>query len=216
MSKIITMRKICKSYKTKYDRLDVLKSVDLEVEQGEFVMFSGNSGCGKTTLLNVIGFMDTYDSGSYIFNGSDTAGLNEKQRAVIRNRDIGFVFQSYNLLYSMTARENIEVPLGFAGVGKAERRRRADELMEKLGIADRANHHPGSMSGGEQQRVAIARAIANDPKLILADEPTGNLDDANTAEIMEILKKLNADGATIVMVTHDSALLGEASRVVYM
>jgi len=210
------MRKICKSYKTKYDRLDVLKSVDLEVEQGEFVMFSGNSGCGKTTLLNVIGFMDTYDSGSYIFNGSDTAGLNEKQRAVIRNRDIGFVFQSYNLLYSMTARENIEVPLGFAGVGKAERRRRADELMEKLGIADRANHHPGSMSGGEQQRVAIARAIANDPKLILADEPTGNLDDANTAEIMGILKKLNADGATIVMVTHDSALLGEASRVVYM
>lgn len=212
MKNIITMSDVCKSFKTGYGRIDILNGISLEVNQGEFLVILGKSGCGKTTLLNIIGFMDDLTSGTYIFNGDDNYSFSGTKKSQIRNENIGFVFQSYNLINNMTAIENVEIPLGYKGVKKRERKERALSLLEQVGMSDRRSHLPCNMSGGEQQRVAIARALANNPLLILADEPTGNLDEKNAVEIMKILKEQNQNGTTIIMVTHNTGMLDYATR----
>jgi putative ABC transport system ATP-binding protein len=212
MKNIITMSDVCKSFKTGYGRIDILNGISLEVSQGEFLVILGKSGCGKTTLLNIIGFMDDLTSGTYIFNENNSANFTGTKKSKIRNENIGFVFQSYNLINNMTALENVEIPMGYKGMNKKDRTERASKLLEQVGISDRLKHLPCNMSGGEQQRVAIARALANNPLLILADEPTGNLDEKSAEEVMNILKKLNHDGTTVIMVTHDTGMLDYATR----
>lgn len=212
MKNIITMTDVCKSFKTGYGRIDILNGISLDVNQGEFLVILGKSGCGKTTLLNIIGFMDDLTSGTYIFDGSDSSGFTGNKKSKIRNANIGFVFQSYNLINSMTAIENVEIPMGYKGMNKKDRTERASSLLEQVGVSNRLKHLPCNMSGGEQQRVAIARALANNPLLILADEPTGNLDEKTTGEIMNLLKELNQNGTTVIMVTHNTDMLEYATR----
>ncbi len=212
MKNIITMTDVCKSFKTGYGRIDILNGISLEVNQGEFLVILGKSGCGKTTLLNIIGFMDDLTSGTYIFDGSDSSRFTGNKKSKIRNENIGFVFQSYNLINSMTAIENVEIPMGYKGMNKKDRIERATSLLEQGGVSNRLKHLPCNMSGGEQQRVAIARALANNPLLILADEPTGNLDEKTTGEIMDLLKELNQNGTTVIMVTHNTDMLEYATR----
>ncbi|MDD4774232.1 MAG: ABC transporter ATP-binding protein [Eubacteriales bacterium] len=212
MKNIITMSEVYKSFKTGYGRIDILNGISLEVNQGEFLVILGKSGCGKTTLLNIIGFMDDLTSGTYIFNASDSSRFTGNKKSKIRNENIGFVFQSYNLINSMTAIENVEIPMGYKGMNKKDRIERATSLLEQVGVSNRFRHLPCNMSGGEQQRVAIARALANNPLLILADEPTGNLDEKTTGEIMDLLKELNQNGTTVIMVTHNTDMLEYATR----
>lgn len=211
MNNIVTLSDIYKNFNTKHGRIDVLNGINLEIRSGDFAVILGKSGCGKSTLLNVMGFMDNFTSGRYLFGEQDASCFSSAEKAKIRNEKIGFVFQSYNLIHTMTALENVEIPMGYKGIGKGERRNRAMELLEKVGVSHRANHKPYDMSGGEQQRTAIARAIVNEPILILADEPTGNLDEKNADEIMGLLKQLNENGTTVVMVTHNSNMIKFAS-----
>ena len=211
---IVSIKDLHKKFGNGRSAVSILNGVDLAIKRGSFLAITGNSGSGKTTLLNIIGFMDTYTSGSYIFDGVDTNTLSGSDRARIRGSKIGFVFQSYNLINTMTARENIELPLGYNGVGKSERRNRSDELLEYVGLSHRRDSLPSKMSGGEQQRVAIARAMVYKPQIILADEPTGNLDERNTGEIMEVFGNLNRGGTSIVMVTHNSGLVSLADEAV--
>src|SRR6185369_17442727 len=173
-----------------------------EIKEGEFVAIMGPSGCGKSTLLNIIGLLDDLDGGSFMFNDTEVSKFNERKRAEVRKHNIGFVFQSFNLIDELTVFENVELPLIYTGVGSAERKRMVDEVLDKIQIAHRRNHYPQQLSGGQQQRVAVARAVVNKPKLILADEPTGNLDSHNGNEVMQLLTDLNEQGTTIVMVTH--------------
>lgn len=193
-----------------------LNEVNLNIKQGEFVAIMGPSGCGKSTLLNVLGLLDTPTSGSYIFNEQETTKMNKSQKNDIRKKNLGFIFQNFNLIDELSVKENIELPLIYNHVPSRERKAKVTEIMEQIGIAHRANHLPQQLSGGQQQRVAVARALVNNPKLILADEPTGNLDSTHGADVMGLLAKLHIEGATIVMVTHSMHDARYASRVVQM
>jgi putative ABC transport system ATP-binding protein len=213
---MLSMRDLSRVYRTDTVETTALDGIFLDVADGEFVAVMGPSGCGKSTLLNVIGMLDSPTSGSYVFNGTEVAGLSESKLADFRKRNIGFIFQSFNLVDELSVRENIELALLYHNVPAAERRTRVDEVMDKVGIAHRARHRPSQLSGGQQQRVAVARALVANPNLILADEPTGNLDTAHGEEVMKMLQALNAEGSTIVMVTHSPSHADYAGRVVNM
>ncbi len=203
---------ICKTFTMGSSQVRAVRGIDLTIERGEFVSIMGASGSGKSTLLNIIGCLDAPSSGVYRLGGEDVAGLADHQLAMIRNRRIGFVFQSFNLIARNTAQKNVEKPLIYRGIGAARRKQLAGEMLRKLGLYDRRDHFPSQLSGGQQQRVAIARALVTDPDLLIADEPTGNLDSAMGQEIMQLLRGVSDEGRTVVMVTHDRALAACASR----
>ena len=205
-----------KTFSRGSQRIPVLSDVSLRIERGELVAIMGPSGSGKSTLLNILGCLDRPSAGSYQFAGQPAGNLNARELAALRNRHIGFVFQSFNLLPRLSAAQNVELPLAYAGVGARERRQRATELLDRMGLAERALHLPQQLSGGQQQRVAIARAIANRPALILADEPTGSLDSRSGQAILALFEQLNRSGVTLVMVTHDAAVARHARRIVAM
>ena len=211
---MIRMQSVSKIYGTGKARVEALKDIDLEVKDNEFVGLIGPSGSGKSTLMNIIGCLDAPTSGEYFFAGEPVARLDHDQLAAIRNRKIGFVFQSFNLLPYATAAENVELPMTLMGVRRRTRRARALELLEKVGLAGRAHHKPGELSGGEMQRVAIARSLANEPKLILADEPTGNLDTQSGDEILAVFEDLWKQGHTLIVITHNLNISARAQRVV--
>ena len=213
---MLSMREVSRVYRTDTVETTALDGIFLDVADGEFVAIMGPSGCGKSTLLNVIGMLDSPTSGSYVFNGTEVANLSESKLADFRKRNIGFIFQSFNLVDELSVRENIELARLYQNVPTGERRTRVDAVMDKVGIAHRAKHRPSQLSGGQQQRVAVARALVAAPKLILADEPTGNLDTAHGEEVMKMLQALNNEGSTIVMVTHSPAHADYAGRVVNM
>jgi putative ABC transport system ATP-binding protein len=213
---MLHMRALSRVYRTDMVETTALDAVDLDIHEGEFVAIMGPSGCGKSTLLNLMGMLDAPTSGSYVFAGQEVTNLPEPKLAEVRKAGIGFIFQSFNLVDELTVRENVELALLYHDVPAAERRRRADEVMDRVGIAHRARHRPSQLSGGQQQRVAVARALVAQPKLILADEPTGNLDTNHGEEVMRMLQSLNGHGSTIVMVTHSPAHADYASRVVNM
>jgi putative ABC transport system ATP-binding protein len=213
---MLQMRALSRVYRTDTIETTALDAIDLDVLAGEFVAIMGPSGCGKSTLLNVMGMLDAPSSGSYLLDGKEVAGLGEARLAEMRKANIGFIFQSFNLVDELTVRENIELALLYHKVPAAERQARVEAVMDRVGIAHRARHRPGQLSGGQQQRVAVARALVAEPKLILADEPTGNLDTNHGEEVMRMLQSLNAAGSTIVMVTHSPAHADYASRVVNM
>ncbi len=189
-----------------------LEEIHLEVRQGEYVAISGPSGCGKTTLLSILGLLDTPTDGKYFLDGNDVSDLTMSQRAHIRNRHIGFIFQAFNLIGDLNVYENVELPLTYRGMPSAERKQRVHDALEKVGMAHRVKHYPSQLSGGQQQRVAVARAVAGDPLILLADEPTGNLDSTNGGAVMDLLKELHREGATICMVTHDPRYAHFAER----
>jgi putative ABC transport system ATP-binding protein len=213
---MLHMRALSRTYRTDTVETTALDAIDLDIMPGEFVAIMGPSGCGKSTLLNLMGMLDSPTSGSYVFDGKEVAGLSEAKLAEVRKASIGFIFQSFNLVDELSVRENVELALLYHGVPAAERRRRTEEVMDRVGIAHRARHFPSQLSGGQQQRVAVARALVAEPKLILADEPTGNLDTNHGEEVMKMLQTLNAQGSTIVMVTHSPSHADYASRVVNM
>jgi putative ABC transport system ATP-binding protein len=213
---MLQMRQLSRVYQTDMVETTALDAIDLDVAASEFVAIMGPSGCGKSTLLNLMGMLDSPSSGSYVFDGQEVAGLGEARLSAVRKANLGFIFQSFNLIDELTVRENVELALLYHDVPAAERKRRTDEVMDRVGIAHRARHRPSQLSGGQQQRVAVARALVAEPKLILADEPTGNLDTSHGEEVMRMLQSLNAQGATIVMVTHSPAHADYAGRVVNM
>ena len=211
---MIKVSDIVKIYKNGSMELKVLKGLNLSVSEGEYVAFMGPSGSGKSTLMNILGCLDSLTSGTYILDNQDVSTIKGNALAEIRNKKIGFVFQTFNLLPKMTALENVALPALYAGVKKAERLKKATEALESVGLGERIHHKPNEMSGGQRQRVAIARAIINNPKILLADEPTGNLDSKSTEEILEIFKKLNDKGTTIVMVTHEEDVAEHCKRII--
>ena len=216
---VIDITKMTKTYGEGDIAVHALNGLDLQVERGEFVAIMGPSGSGKSTLMNIIGCLDRATSGLYILDGEDVSSLNRDQLASVRNRKIGFVFQSYNLLPRLSARKNVMLPMmynGFQNWSEDQRSDRASELLDLVGLGDRLHHLPTELSGGQQQRVAIARALINDPSIVLADEPTGNLDSRSSTEIMGIFHRLHSQGATIVMVTHEAERAREAGRVVHV
>lgn len=216
MEEIIRLEHINKIYHPGENEIQALSDVSLTVHKGEFVAIVGQSGSGKSTLMNLLGCLDTPTDGAYILEGSDVSTLSDHQLSAIRNRQIGFIFQGFNLIPSLTALENVELPLIYRGVGREERRRAARESLERVGLSNRMRHRPAEMSGGQQQRVAIARAIAAHPPILLADEPTGNLDSASGADVMDILRSLNRDGHTVILITHDSGIAAAIDRVVHI
>jgi putative ABC transport system ATP-binding protein len=193
-----------------------LSGIDLEIGRGEYVSIAGPSGCGKSTLLAILGLLDTATEGTYLLNGNQVVNLSLSERARVRNREIGFIFQSFNLIGDLTVFENVELPLIYRGMKAAERRERVGQALERVGMAHRAKHLPSQLSGGQQQRVAVARAVAGQPSILLADEPTGNLDSKNGEAVMELLKELHTGGATICMVTHDPRYAAHADRTVHL
>ena len=209
---IITVDKVNKTYKNGSLELQVLKNISFKVDKGEFLAIMGSSGSGKSTMMNILACLDSQYEGTYILDGIDISKLSENQLSEIRNKKIGFIFQSFNLLPRLSALENVELPLVYSSVPKAERHKRAAELLEMVGLKDRMHHKPNELSGGQRQRVAIARALVNDPSIILADEPTGNLDSKSEEEIIEILQELNRMGKTIVIVTHEPNIGDIAQR----
>jgi putative ABC transport system ATP-binding protein len=211
---MIKVKDLCKVFRTEEVETIALDKVGFEVNDGEFVAIMGPSGCGKSTLLNILGLLDNPTSGQYWLGDKEVAGLKENERTAIRKGQVGFVFQSFNLIDELNVEENIALPLAYLGMPKAERKAKVDEVMRRMNIAHRAKHFPHQLSGGQQQRVAIARAVVFGPKLILADEPTGNLDSKNGAEVMRLLTELNHEGTTIVMVTHNEHDAQMAHRVV--
>ena len=211
---MIDVSDIVKIYKTGHLELTVLKGLNLSVKEGEYVAFMGPSGSGKSTLMNILGCLDSLTSGKYILDNQDVSTIKGDELAEVRNKKIGFVFQTFNLLPKMTAVENVALPALYAGVKKSERIKRATEALESVGLGDRIHHKPSEMSGGQRQRVAIARAIINNPRILLADEPTGNLDSKSGEEVLEIFKKLNDNGTTIVMVTHEEDVAGHCKRII--
>ena len=211
MIKTVNLQKI---FRTEEVQTLALNDVNIEVNEGEFVAIMGPSGCGKSTLLNILGLLDNPTAGEYYLNGTEVSKFTESQRTSLRKGVIGFVFQSFNLIDELNVYENIELPLLYMSVPQAERKRRVEQAMERMGIMHRVKHFPQQLSGGQQQRVAIARAVVAGPKLILADEPTGNLDSKNGKEVMDLLKELNKEGTTIVMVTHSQHDAGFADRII--
>jgi putative ABC transport system ATP-binding protein len=214
MQGIIHLENICKSYYLGKQELQVLKGINIDIFKNEYVALMGPSGSGKSTLMNILGCLDTPTSGRYILNGHDVSRMIDNDLAEIRNKEIGFVFQQFNLLPRLTAAENVALPLIYSGIAKKERMDRAREVLHKVKLDDRSHHKPNELSGGQCQRVAIARALINDPAIILADEPTGNLDSKTSYEIMDILGKIHSDGNTVVLVTHEEDIAGFAHRVV--
>ncbi|RSJ69795.1 Macrolide export ATP-binding/permease protein MacB [Streptococcus oralis] len=212
MKQLISLKNICRSYRNGEQELQVLKNINLEIGEGEFVAIMGPSGSGKSTLMNTIGMLDTPTSGEYYLECQEVARLGEKQLAQVRNQQIGFVFQQFFLLSKMDAVQNVELPLIYAGVPAAQRRKLAEEYLSKVELTDRIHHLPSELSGGQKQRVAIARALVNDPSIILADEPTGALDTKTGSQIMELLVELNEEGKTIIMVTHEPEIAAYAKR----
>ncbi len=213
---MIKIKDLIKKYRTEEVETIALNHLSFEVKKGEFVAVMGPSGCGKSTLLNIIGLLDNVDEGSYIFSGEEVARYNERKRSELRKHNIGFVFQSFNLIDELTVFENVELPLIYTKVKAAERKKRVEEVLDKMKITHRRNHFPQQLSGGQQQRVAVARAVVNHPKLILADEPTGNLDSNNGNEVMQLLTDLNEQGATIIMVTHSEHDARYSHRIIRM
>ncbi len=213
---MIQIKDLEKYYKTEEVKTIALNNLSFQVKDGEFVAVMGPSGCGKSTLLNILGLLDNADGGSYIFNGEEVVNFKERERAKLRKHNIGFVFQSFNLMDQLTVFENIELPLIYAGVKKSERKAKVEEVLTKMQIMHRRNHFPQQLSGGQQQRVAVGRAVVNNPKLLLADEPTGNLDSGNGDEVMELLTELNNQGATIIMVTHSEHDAKYSHRIIRM
>ena len=211
---LIRLNGIKKVFYTDEVETHALAGIHLEIQQGEYVAIAGPSGCGKSTLLAILGLLDTPTEGTYELNGAQVANLSLSERARVRNREIGFIFQSFNLIGDLTVFENVELPLSYNNVPAPDRRRRVEEVLEKMNMGHRLKHFPMQLSGGQQQRVAVARAIVNAPKLILADEPTGNLDSEHGKEVMGLLKQLNKEGSTIVMVTHSEHDASFASRTV--
>ncbi|MCM8710709.1 ABC transporter ATP-binding protein [Clostridium sp. SYSU_GA19001] len=211
---MLEIKDVVKRYVTGDINFTALKGVSLKIEKGEFTSIMGPSGSGKSTMMNILGCLDRMDSGTYILNGQNVSNLTDKQLAHIRNREIGFVFQAFNLLPRMTVLENVELPMAYAGVPKKIRREKALMALDKVGLSDRVKHRPNEISGGQKQRVAIARAIVNTPAVIMADEPTGNLDTKSSVEIMKIFQDLNNEGATIIMVTHEPDIAQHTKRVV--
>jgi putative ABC transport system ATP-binding protein len=211
---VIAMSRITKIYDTGKIRVEALKGVDLNIGAGEFVAIVGPSGSGKSTLMNLVGCLDTPTGGTYLLRDKEVAGLDKNELAKIRNERVGFVFQNFNLLPQITAFENVEMPLMFGGVPRKERKERVHALLEKVGLADRMEHRPTELSGGQMQRVAVARALAMDPDIVLADEPTGNLDTSSGGDVMSLFEELWKQGRTMIVITHDAALARRAGRIV--
>ena len=214
MGALVEVRDVCKIYNPGENEVRALDHVDVTIQENEFVAIIGHSGSGKSTLMNMLGCLDVPTSGTYFLHGQDVSGMSDDELSDVRNREIGFIFQGFNLIPSLTAEENVELPLIYRRVGKRERKQLARQALEKVGLSHRMFHKPSEMSGGQQQRVAIARAIAQAPPIILADEPTGNLDSHSTREIMGILKKLHQDGHTVILITHDNDIAARAERVI--
>lgn len=211
---MIKISDLVKVYKQGSLEVTALKGINLFVDKGEFVSIMGSSGCGKSTFMNVLGCLDSPTSGSFVLDGIEVSKLGENQLAEIRNKKIGFIFQTFNLLPRLTSVENVELPMVYAGVKKSERRRIALDALDKVGLMSRAGHKPHELSGGQRQRVAVARSLVNSPSVLLADEPTGNLDSKSTFEVIDIFKKLNSEGTTIVMVTHEPDVAEHTKRIV--
>ncbi|APG64848.1 macrolide ABC transporter ATP-binding protein [Tenacibaculum todarodis] len=211
---MIRIEKLHKSYPIGKDSLHVLKGIDLHIKEGEFVSIMGSSGSGKSTLLNIVGLLDSHDEGDYYLNGELIENLNEKKAAILRNKFLGFVFQSFNLISYKTALENVALPLSYKGIARKERLKIALEYLDKVGLKPWANHLPNELSGGQKQRVAIARALATKPKVVLADEPTGALDSATTDSVMGLLKDINDEGMTVFVITHEEEVAEQTKRVV--
>ena len=214
MEQLIKVEDLCKIYNPGENEVRALDHVNLEIGQGEFVAIIGQSGSGKSTFMNMLGCLDIPTSGKYYLNGTDVSTMTDSQLSTIRNKEIGFIFQGFNLIANLTAIENVELPLIYRGIDKKTRRDLAKEALEMVGLGKRMDHKPAEMSGGQQQRVAIARAIAAKPPVILADEPTGNLDTASSKEILDILKDLHEGGRTVILITHDNGIAQQAKRVV--
>jgi putative ABC transport system ATP-binding protein len=211
---MIEIKKLHKSYPIGKDSLHVLKGIDLHIKEGEFVSIMGSSGSGKSTLLNIVGLLDEHDEGEYYLNGQLIKELNEKKAALLRNKFLGFVFQSFNLISYKTALENVALPLYYKGIPRKERLKTALEYLDKVGIKDWANHLPNELSGGQKQRVAIARALVTNPKVVLADEPTGALDSTTTDNVMDLLKEINEEGMTVFVITHEEEVAEQTKRIV--
>ena len=215
-STLIRLEDVTKVFLTDEIETHALSGIQLEIKTGEYVSIAGPSGCGKSTLLSILGLLDTPSGGTYLLNERPAQGLTSAQRAQVRNRQIGFIFQSFNLIGDLTVYENVELPLTYRGMAAAERKKRVSQALEKVGMAHRAKHLPSQLSGGQQQRVAVARAVGGSPAVLLADEPTGNLDSHNGEAVMNLLSELHQGGATIVMVTHDSRFARQATRTVHL
>ena len=211
---MIEIKNLHKSYPMGKESLHVLKGLDLHIKEGEFVSIMGSSGSGKSTLLNIVGLLDVHDEGEYYLNGELIENLNEKKAAVLRNKFLGFVFQSFNLITYKTALENVAMPLYYKGINRKDRQKIALEYLEKVGLKEWANHLPSELSGGQKQRVAIARALVTQPKVVLADEPTGALDSTTSNSVMEMLKEINAEGMTVFVITHEEEIAAETDRIV--
>ena len=214
MKKLVEIKDVCKIYNPGENEVRALNHVSLTIGEGEFVAIIGQSGSGKSTLMNMLGCLDTPTSGKYFLHGQDVSHMTDDEQSDIRNREIGFIFQGFNLIPSLTALENVELPLIYRGVGKKERDRLASAALKSVGLAKRMTHKPNEMSGGQQQRVAIARAIAQAPPILLADEPTGNLDTGSTKEIITIIKRLYHEGRTVIIITHDPGIASQAKRII--
>ncbi|HEY7181387.1 MAG TPA: ABC transporter ATP-binding protein [Blastocatellia bacterium] len=213
---LLRMESVTKVFYTDEVETHALAGIHLEINQGDYVSIAGPSGCGKSTLLSILGLLDSPTEGSYQLNGKPVQGLSLSERARIRNREIGFIFQSFNLIGDLTVYENVELPLTYRGMNSAERKKRVNAALEKVGMAHRAKHLPSQLSGGQQQRVAVARAVVGDPLILLADEPTGNLDSTNGEAVMDLLRELHRGGATICMVTHDTRFARHADRSIHL
>ena len=216
MEPLINLQGVTKVFLTDEVETHALAGIDLAVERGEYVSIAGPSGCGKSTLLSILGLLDTPSRGSYALNGRQVAELSSSERARVRNREIGFIFQSFNLIGDLSVFENVELPLTYRGMGGAERRQRVQSALERVGMAHRAKHLPSQLSGGQQQRVAVARAVAGEPLILLADEPTGNLDSKSGESVMDLMTELHQSGATICMVTHDPRYARHAQRSIHL
>ncbi len=211
---VIRLERVFKNYYLGKTEVPVLKGIDLNISQNEYVALMGPSGSGKSTLMNILGCLDTVSKGNYFLNEQDVSRLSDNELAVIRNKSIGFVFQTFNLMPRMTALENVALPLIYAGIGNAERLKKADQMIEAVGLTDRMHHKPNELSGGQKQRVAIARALVNNPSIILADEPTGNLDSKTSIEIMSLFEQIHKNGNTVIIVTHEDDISRYAHRIV--
>lgn len=214
MSSVIKIRKITRDFYLGQEVVKVLKGIDLDIEKGEYVAFMGPSGSGKSTLMNLLGCLDTPTSGQYILNGNDVSKMSDNELAEIRNKEIGFVFQTFNLLPRTTALDNVALPMIYAGASKAERTERAKKVLSDVGLADRMDHKPNQLSGGQRQRVAVGRALVNHPSIILADEPTGNLDSKTSVEIMNLFDEIHRAGNTVILVTHEEDIARHAHRII--